>query len=123
MIRGEAPGGDWGNVSRNLDRYIRNTRSPRIWRLQLLMIIMEVAPLLRLRLPFSMQSPQAQADFVERYLVNARGLMRIVSMGRQLIRLSYYSAAATHQRMGFVPVHQRAVWRKANQPELAETAV
>jgi hypothetical protein len=123
MIRGDAPGGEWATVTRNLDRFIAHTRSPRVWRLQLLVIIMEVAPLLRLRLPFSLQSPQARADFVEMYLVNARGLLRIASMGRQLIRLSYYAAAETQERMGFVPVHQRAAWRKANQPEqLAETA-
>jgi hypothetical protein len=125
IIRGDAPGGDWGNVSRNLDRYIAETRSPRIWRLQLLILIMEVAPLLRLRLPFSLLNQSAREAFVERNLTHGRGLMRVVSLGRQLLRLCYYATPATHQRMGFVPMNRRAAWRKAAKQaeKLAEAAV
>ena len=122
MIRGEAPGGDWANVSRNLDRYIAETRSPRIWRLQLMCLIMEVAPVLRLRLPFSLLSENAREAFLENNLKHGRGLMRIVSMGRQLARLCYYATPGTHQRMGFVPMPQRAAWRRQPERKLAEVA-
>jgi hypothetical protein len=124
MIRGDAPGGDWGNVSRNLDRYIAETRSPRVWRLQLLILIMEFAPLVRLRPPFSLLSLPVREAFVARNLTHGRGVMRIVSLGRQLMRLCYYATPATHQRMGFVPMNRRAAWRNRDkQPaELAEAA-
>ena len=121
MIRGEAPGGDWRNVSRNLDAYIADTRSPRIWRLKLMMIILEIAPLLRLRPTFTMMSDESRLAFIENNLRHGRGLMRIVSLGRQLMRLCYYATQATHQRMGFVPMAKRTAWRAASEKkELVE---
>lgn len=122
MIRGEAPGGDWRNVSRNLDRYIAGTRSPRIWRLQLMCVIMELSPILRLRLPFSLMSEAARLHFVERFLIRPRGLMRVVSLGRQLVRLCYYATPATHTRMGFVPMRGRGVRRAKPEPVVTEVA-
>jgi len=121
MIRGDAPGGDWANVSRNLDRYIAETRSPRIWRLQLMCLIMEVAPILRFQLPFSLLSTRAREAFIENNLKHGRGLMRVVSMGRQLVRLCYYASESTHRRMGFVPMKQRAAWRRESN-KLTEVA-
>jgi len=122
MIRGEAPDGDWRNVSRNLDHYIGETRSPRIWRLQLMCLIMEIAPILRLRLPFSLMTETARLEFVERFLIRPRGLMRIVSLGRQLMRLCYYATPATHARMGFVPMRNRGAMRVKPDPVIAEVA-
>jgi hypothetical protein len=116
MISDDAPGGNWSKLARNLDDYIADTRSPRIWRLQLLLLIMQLAPMLRLRLPFTLLSEAARRDFIQRNLRHASGLMRIVSLGRQLLRLAYYAAPATHQRMGFVPFARRRL------PQLAEAA-
>jgi hypothetical protein len=118
MIPGDPPGGDWFNVSRRIDAYIAGTRSPRIWRLKLLLIIMEITPLLRLRLPFSMMDARSRTQFVAT-LPRERGLLRITAMGRQLMRLAYYSDTDAQTRMGFVPMARRAAWRRKPERELA----
>jgi hypothetical protein len=123
MIEGDAPGGDWENVPRNLDKYIAATISPRIWRLRLVITAMEVAPVIRFRLPFSMLSAKARKDFVERYLVEPKGVMRIPSLGRQLMRLGYYATPQTHEEIGFARMAERAAWRRKHAKDKELTSV
>jgi hypothetical protein len=124
VVRARPPEGGWRQVARRLDEYIAATRSPRIWRLKLMLLLLELAPLMRLSRPFSMLSPAARRRFVDRNFVARHGLMRVIAMGRQLIRLGYYSCHAPQERMGFVPVSGRHVLTTApiHKPELAEAA-
>jgi hypothetical protein len=94
-------------VARNLDRYIASTPGPRIWRLKLMLVLMEYAPLLRLRLPFRWLSPVAREQFLDRHMAHASGLLRVIAMGRQLVRLGYYASPAPQTSMGFMPVGKR----------------
>jgi len=103
-------------VARNLDRYISATSGPRIWRLKLMLVLMEFAPLLRFRAPFSWQSLAGQRRFLDRHFVHARGLMRVISMGRQLVRLGFYAGHAPQTRMGFLPVGKRHL--RKHTPEM-----
>lgn len=107
VIRADLDDAQTEQVARNLDRYIAATPGPRIWRLKLMLVLMEYAPLLRLRLPFRWLSPAAREQFLDRHLAHATGLLRVIAMGRQLVRLGYYAAPVPQTRMGFLPVGKR----------------
>jgi hypothetical protein len=119
MIAGDPPGGDWDNVPRNLDRYLAGAVSPRIWRIKLVLTIMELAPLLRFRLPFSLMGEAGRKAFVDRHVTGADGLMRIAAIGRQLIRMGYYATPQVQDEIGFVPMETRAAWKAQQERELA----
>jgi hypothetical protein len=107
MIRKDPPGGGWLRVSRAVDDWIASTPSGRIWRVHGLILGMELAPLLALRLPFSQLTPEARRTFVDRHLTNPVLFLRLAGTGRQVVRLGYYSMPETHERLGFVPVDER----------------
>ncbi len=122
VVRAAPPPGGWGTVARHVDRYVSLTRatgSPRIWRIQGLTILMEVAPVFDGRPPFSCLSHDAQAAFIARRLEGQRGLFGLVGLGRQLVRFGYYAAPATGARMGFLPMEQRGRVR-ARKPRVLD---
>jgi len=123
MIPADAPGGDWENVPRNLDKYIADARSPRVWRIKLVLTVMEIAPILRLRPLFSMMSDAGRRKFVDRYLTAAGGIMRVPAIGRQLVRLGYYATPETHDQIDFIPMPKRAKWRQAQKQQEELTSV
>lgn len=95
MVRAIPPGEDWSQVARNLDRFVASTRSPRIWRVRALLLLMEVAPLLVFERPFSLLGAAERRRFVDRHLVQPQGLFRLVAAGGQLVRLGYYTVPGT----------------------------
>jgi hypothetical protein len=121
MIEGDPPGGDWNNVPRNLDRYLAEAVSPRIWRIRLVLTLMEVAPLLRFRPLFSMMGEAGRKAFVEKHVTEAGGVLRIVAIGRQLIRMGYYATPEVQDEVGFVPMERRAAWKHQRDRELTRT--
>lgn len=115
VVRGQAPAGGWTTVARNVDRYValtRKTGSPRIWRIQGLAVLMEIAPVLDGRLPFSRLSEGDQAHFIATRLEGQRGVFGLVGLGRQLVRFGYYAAPSTGEAMGYRPMERRGRMRR-----------
>lgn len=123
MVRGPQPAGGWGAVARGVDRYLCATRSPRVWRIPALLVLMELAPLLAFQPPFRFLSPAARRRFVDRHLHAPRGLFRLVAAGGQLVRLGYYAQPEAAARMGCPPVGRRTARRERRRGRLAPEAV
>lgn len=103
MIPTDEPDLPWPQVARNLDGYLHSYRSRRKWRILLVAGGLEFVPILAFRLPFTWMSKSARRRFCLRYLTTSKGVWGKVAMGKQLIRLGYYSAREAHERMGFEP--------------------
>ena len=102
----EAPGGDgdWDRIGRNVDRFLAAApHNPRRWRLPMLLLALEFAPLAVFRPPFSWMGVAARCRFVDRNLSRTTGLFGVFSLARQAVRLAYYSDPSVHRRLGFRP--------------------
>jgi hypothetical protein len=100
-IRGGPPPGGWQRVARILDDYLASIRSPRAWRPKMVVLLMEIAPLLVLRPRFSRLGAAERRAFLDRHVAGQRGLLRVAALGRQLVRLGYYSDPEVQAAMGF----------------------
>jgi len=114
MIRGgDPPSGGWTQVARAVDGYLATIRLSRRWRIQMLLVGMELAPVLTLRKPFSALTLAARERFLDERLSTTRGLFGLFGLGRQMIRLGYYGAADRQAEVGFLPVERRHAGRRA----------
>lgn len=106
MIRSSEPL-DFSHVPRRMDFFLSTPDSPRLWRNALLLALMEYAPALVLGLPFSRRSLAARRRFVDRYLTGRSELFRLLTFGKQLVRMAYYSDEVARKHTGFVPLGER----------------
>ncbi|HEB53060.1 MAG TPA: hypothetical protein ENI87_07395 [bacterium] len=106
MIRGDQVLG-FAHVAERMDRFLSAEDSPRGWRNALLLTLMEYAPTLVLGLPFSRRGLAARRRFVDRHLTGASPVFRLLTFGKQLVRMAYYSDDVARQQMGFVPPDER----------------
>jgi hypothetical protein len=119
VLRASPPAGGWAAVAHRVDRYVAwadDACSPRAWRVKGLLVLMALAPMLEGRPPFALLRPAARRAFVLRRLEGQRGVFALVALGRQLVRLGYYSQVESGARMGFVPMEVRGRRGTASAP-------
>lgn len=108
MIAVEDPVVPWREVALGVDRFLSSHVSARGWRMSLLLVGLEIAPVFDGRPPASWSSREGLRRFCDRRLATSWGVYGRLGLVRQLLRLSYYRAPAAHVAMGFVPVAERA---------------
>jgi hypothetical protein len=119
MIRDDAAPGRAAGVARRIDSYLATVVSRRAWRLRLLVVLLEIAPLLRGRAPFGWMSDAGRRRFVDRHLRVHRGLFGLLAKGKQLVRMAYYSDPVVQMELlqdvatGAAPdaPHKKDEWR------------
>jgi hypothetical protein len=103
MIPVASPEVPWSVVASRVDAYLASHRSPRGWRLPVLLAVLEFAPVFAGCLPASWASRRRLAAFCRRRLSTSTGIWGRLSLIRQLIRMGYYGDPRAHERMGYRP--------------------
>jgi len=95
-------------VADNVDTLLREGGSRRAWRVRLLYVVVELAPVFMLReRPFSRQSPASRRRLIEAHFQHGRGVWAICAKARHLVYLGCYADARANAAVGFVPVAER----------------
>lgn len=107
VLREEGSDNEWNSVARRVDDYLALVTGNRRWRTLALLFVLEFAPLLRGYAPLSRLSPARRQQFADRHLAAPRGIMRIVALSRQLVRIGFYG-----QKIATLRVEPRNVPRE-----------
>ena len=105
-------------IAANTDRYLSSFRARRKWIVQAAMLGLYLYPLLTLRPPMPLMSPQERLDFLRKRFLGAvqsrsvRGLWRtltqaMIRLASQMTYLGYYSDPRSFEAVGYVPFSQR----------------
>jgi choline dehydrogenase-like flavoprotein len=110
-------------VARNTDRYLADFDAQGKWRIRLALLALSVVPLLFLRAPFGLMSPEARRAFLERRFVRSVSGRRqpewlrvaqqsMIRAAAQMSYLGYYRDPRSYAECGYRPPERR--------PELEE---
>lgn len=83
-----------------VDRYLCSFESPRKWRLLWALVLLDVAPCLEWKLPFSWLSESERREFCESSMTKSSGMQGVFSRTKQLIRMGRYGSTAGRRRQG-----------------------
>jgi len=117
MIAVEEPAVPWREVATGIDRFLSSHVSARGWRMSLLLVGLEIAPLFDGRPPASWLSREGLRRFCDRRLATSWGVYGRLGLVRQLLRLSYYRNPPAQAAMGFMPVAARGRARPVSATE------
>jgi hypothetical protein len=97
-------------VARNVEEFLLCGRSRRAWRIRVLCLVIEWAPLVFLaaRSRFSRLTPAARRALVARRYVGGRGVWSLCGKIRHLVYLGAYGDERANPAVGFVPWPLRA---------------
>ncbi len=101
------PAGGWRRLTEQTDRFFALAHARSSLVPVALFTLMEWAPVLTLRLPFSRLSLRARRAVIDRHYLQ-RGLLSPLTWTRQISRLGYHSTQEQARRGGFVPVANRS---------------
>src|SRR5688572_8380905 len=118
LILGEDEKVPPAEIAANTDRYLSSFRAQRKWIVQVAMVGLYFYPLLTLRPPLPLMSPEERLAFIrKRFLAeipgrSARGLWRtltraMIRLASQMTYLGYYSDPRSFEAVGYVPFSQR----------------
>jgi choline dehydrogenase-like flavoprotein len=111
-------------VAKGIDDYLYSFSAHEKWKTKLVLSVLTVYPLLRLRPPFPLMSPERRLAFIERCfiadVVERRlpgGLRRLIqtllSAAQQLAIIGYYADPRSAASTGYVPFSKRKRYPKA----------
>ncbi len=99
----------WDRVALRIDRFLATHRtSPRAWRVPMMILALEIAPIFTGRLPASWISRRSLRCFVITRLSTATGVWGRLAITRQLIRMAYYDDPVLQARIGYLPLECRS---------------
>lgn len=108
-------------AAQRLDIYLSGFPSPRKWRLQLLLVMLDCAPCFAGHRPFSWMSLERRRAFCREHLVSSTGVLGIFSRSKQLLRLGTYSSAESQARIGYRTFERKR--KRATTERLAVAAL
>jgi choline dehydrogenase-like flavoprotein len=105
-------------VARNVDDYLFSFAAREKWKSKLALTALTLYPLLRLRPPYPVMSPERRQKFIERCFVSdvaerrlpgplRRPIQSMLFAGQQLVFIGYYADPRTAPATGYVPFSQR----------------
>jgi hypothetical protein len=107
----------WDRAALKIDAFLATHRSsPRAWRVPMMVLALEVAPIFTGRLPASWLPRASLRRFVAARLATTTGIWGRLALVRQLIRMAYYDDPALGDRIGYVPFERRANSARGPRP-------
>ena len=105
-------------VAANVDEYLHSLRARQKWKSTLALSALTAYPLLRLRAPYPLMSPQSRLEFLERCFIAdvaerrlpgflRRPLQSMFSAAQKLTFIGYYADPRTAASTGYVPYSRR----------------
>ena len=111
-------------VAAGIDDYLNSFTAHEKWKSKLALSALTVYPLLRLRPPFALMTPERRLAFIERCFINdvverrlpggiRRTVQSMLVAAQQLAIIGYYADPRTASSTGFVPFSKRKRYAKA----------
>ena len=111
-------------VAAGIDDYLYSFSAHEKWKSKLALSALTVYPLLRLRPPFALMTPERRLDFIERCFINdvverrlpggiRRTVQSMLVAAQQLAIIGYYADPRTASSTGYVPFSKRKRYAKA----------
>jgi choline dehydrogenase-like flavoprotein len=111
-------------VAAGIDDYLNSFTAHEKWKSKLALSALTVYPLLRLRPPFALMTPERRLDFIERCFINdvverrlpggiRRTVQSMLVAAQQLAIIGYYADPRTASSTGYVPFSKRKRYAKA----------
>ena len=99
-------------VARNIEEFLLAGRSRRAWRIRVLCLVIELAPMLLLgRRRFSRLGPAQRRRLVAERFIGGRGVWALCAKIRHLVYLGAYGDERAAPAVGFVPWPERPRYR------------
>ena len=111
-------------VAAGIDDYLNSFTAHEKWKSKLALSALTVYPLIRLRPPFALMTPESRLAFIERCFINdvverrlpggiRRTVQSMLVAAQQLAIIGYYADPRTASSTGFVPFSKRKRYAKA----------
>jgi len=111
-------------VAAGIDDYLASFTAHEKWKSKLALSALTVYPLIRLRPPFALMSPERRLDFIERCFINdvverrlpggiRKTVQSMLVAAQQLAIIGYYADPRTASSTGYVPFSKRKRYAKA----------
>jgi choline dehydrogenase-like flavoprotein len=123
-------------VAEGIDDYLYSFTAKGKWKSRLALSFLTVYPLLRLRPPFPLMSPERRLEFIERCFMQdvverrlpafmRRPLQSMICFAQQMAIIGYYADPRTAESVGYVPFSKRPRYAKLtkNPPKRASLSV
>ena len=107
LLEGEQPAIDAEQVADNIERFLIRGRSQQVWRIRLLLTLLEYLPLRYEGRTFSELDPAAQKRLARERIMNGSGLWQLCARVRLLLIMGAYGDARGLARTNTLPVLQR----------------
>lgn len=107
LLEGGAVRLDPERVADNVERFLATGRSPRAWRVRVLLTMVEWLPLLHRRPRFSALGPSERRSWIEARWVGGGGLASLCARVRLLVLIGAYGDPCALDDIGPVPVALR----------------
>ena len=126
LVAGEGAALTPEQVAANVDDYLHSFAAKAKWKSRLALTACMLYPLLRLRPPLPVMSPERRRAFVERCFFKdvverrlpgflRRALQTMMFAAQQLVFIGYYADPRTAESTGYVPFSQREGYEEAMQ--------
>ena len=111
-------------VAAGIDDYLNSFTAHEKWKSKLALSALTVYPLIRLRPPFALMTPERRLEFIERCFINdvverrlpggiRKTVQSMLVAAQQLAIIGYYADPRTASSTGYVPFSQRKRFAKA----------
>ena len=107
LLEGEDPVIDADQVANNVERFLIHGRSQQVWRVRLLLTLLEYLPLSCEGRTFSQLEPTQRKRLARERVMNGTGLWRLCARVRLLLIMGAYGDARGFARTRTLPVLQR----------------
>jgi hypothetical protein len=107
LLEGEEPAIDAEHVADNVERFLINGRSQQVWRIRLLLTLLEYLPLSCEGRTFSQLDLPARQRLARERLLSGTGLWQLCARVRLLLIMGAYGDAGGFARTNTLPVMQR----------------